>query len=167
MSNHYNSLKKVNQSIFRRTLFIGWIGGIVFGILYYFLSYFKLIDKYMVASLKLKYGFFSLVTHWYGKVFLLLIISVLSILIAIVYYVIAKKISKWYVGAIFGVVLWLIIYALFSMFLNQNYIINKQTVHQSINSLCLFVLYGLFVGYSISFAYKMETEQLLSEQNKY
>lgn len=159
-----NDINKMNKTVLRQTVFIGWIGGIIFGILIFILFYFKLIDPNISSMI---IGKIKLFNHWYGKLVLLIFLSILSMIVTLFYYMIAKKMSQWYIGMFFGIFIWFIVCTLYYIYFNQNLIFNQKTIHESINLLCLFILYGLFVGYSTSFAYELQLTQLQTEHNHY
>lgn len=85
----------------------------------------------------------------YGVVIFL--ISLISIGIALTYALILRKKSHWKYGAMYGVLLWLIFYLALPYFLNNILTLTKYDANVSITMFCFFLLYGVFVGYSISF----------------
>ncbi|HLR41858.1 MAG TPA: YqhR family membrane protein [Pseudogracilibacillus sp.] len=85
----------------------------------------------------------------YGVVILL--ISLISIMLALIYAVILRKKKHWKYGAMYGVLLWFIFYVALPYFLTNILTLTRYEVNVSITIFCFFLLYGVFVGYSISF----------------
>src|SRR5690625_5683197 len=77
---------------------------------------------------------------------LIIIVGILSIVLSLIYYVILKKLNAWYIGALYGFVIWILLYNGIPFLLRGNFIVTHYSVHTHINALCLFVLYGSFVG---------------------
>jgi uncharacterized membrane protein YagU involved in acid resistance len=84
------------------------------------------------------------------------LIGVISIAAALLYYALLRKIRGMWPGILYGAALWVVIFYLFNpLFPNVQPVadLNMNTV---ITTLCLYILYGVFVGYSISF----ETQEM-------
>ncbi|WP_284140374.1 MULTISPECIES: YqhR family membrane protein [unclassified Virgibacillus] len=88
---------------------------------------------------------------WLGDLISILIVGGISILPALLYYALFKKRQSMWVGTIYGLALWfLLFYVLHPMFANIPNVtdLNKNTI---VSTICLFLLYGTFIGYSISY----------------
>jgi hypothetical protein len=89
----------------------------------------------------------------------IILISLLSVLAAYLYYVLFRRIDTAWTGVWYGLALWVVI------FLGLNQLIpGVKTVGQlgwdtNITLVCIFIMYGLFVGYSISYEYKQAEYQ--------
>jgi uncharacterized membrane protein YagU involved in acid resistance len=88
--------------------------------------------------------------RYQGHLLSILWLGVLSIPLSFVYYVLFKRFTNVWVGIGFGFALWGFI------FLVLNPLFQLQTIIElgwdsNITLICIFVLYGLFVGYSISY----------------
>jgi hypothetical protein len=86
-----------------------------------------------------------------GNYISIFLIGILSILVALVYYALFKNMKSIWAGVVYGVALWaLIFYVLNPLFLNFHSVaeLKRDTI---ITTICLYILYGVFVGYSISF----------------
>ena len=55
---------------------------------------------------------------------------------------------------LFGVVCWLILLLVFSPMFKDLPALTKMSSNSIITSICIFILYGVFIGYSISFDYQ-------------
>lgn len=85
----------------------------------------------------------------YGLVTFL--ISLVSVCLALVYAIILRKKKHWKFGAMYGVFLWLMFYVTLPYFFKNIITLTMYEINVSITLLCFFLLYGVFVGYSISF----------------
>lgn len=89
--------------------------------------------------------------QWLGTVISIIAIGLFSIGAALVYYAVMRKIKSIWAGAAFGLVLFfLVFYVLNPIFpgIKPFWDLSKDTIF---TSACLYILYGVFVGYSISY----------------
>ncbi|GGB62015.1 hypothetical protein GCM10011409_44010 [Lentibacillus populi] len=151
------------MSILPRSLFTGFIGGLIwstFGVIMYYFNFSEVAPKTFVLRSWLKAGWTN---SWLGEIVSVLLLGLLSILTAFVYYGLFKKANSLWFAAGFGVVLWAIIfYVLQPIFGNVPPVadLNRDTI---VSTICLFILYGTFIGYSISYDYH---DTIVKEQRK-
>lgn len=153
-----------NSAVVRsRSLSTGFWGGIIWSaaavVMYYF-NFAEVAPKtfFVKSWTAAKWG-----SGWLGDVISVLIAGVLSILIAFIYYGLLKKVNSMWMGAVYGIVLWgIIFYILQPVFPSVPQLLdfNKNTI---ISTICLFILYGIFIGFSISFDYRSAQ---IKEKNK-
>lgn len=136
-----------------RTAVTGFFGGVLWsaaGLICYLLNFSKIGPSLLFAPLT----FWT----WRNKISAQLIaiaaISVLSIFIAVVYLFAFSKIKSIWFSIGFGLVLWGAVFLLFQPFLNGLPKITKIGLNTLTTTLCLYALYGLFIGYSISFDFE-------------
>lgn len=140
--------------VLKRALLTGFVGGVLSCMLTLVLHYFKIIEispKDYLTLLKLSDKWLATI---YGTVFTIIFYGVLSIGIASIYYLLFKKKESLLMGIFYGVGLFiLIIFAmpLLSSKIPHIMILSKRSITTSV---CLFILYGTFIGYSISFDFK-------------
>ncbi|WP_261129407.1 YqhR family membrane protein [Bacillus sp. Marseille-Q3570] len=144
--------KERQVSFTGRVLTIGFVGGLfwsLIGYLLYALNFTKIkpalvLSPWVVAEWKDK-----ALGNWIG----ILVIGFLSMLVALVYKILLAKFKHMITGVIYGIVLWgIVFYLLRPMFPTLEPIqeLGKNTLT---TTLSLYVLYGLFIGFSISFEY--------------
>jgi hypothetical protein len=145
--------KQESQSSFMsRVAGVGFFGGLIwasFGFIAYYLNFSKVGPALVLAPWAL--GKWK--SEWLGQLISIFIIAILSILVAIGYRYAFAKIKSMWAGIFFGLVLWVIVfYLLHPIFpgLESMDVIGKNTIT---TTLCIYILYGVFVGYSISFEY--------------
>jgi hypothetical protein len=100
--------------------------------------------------------------QWLGTVISIIAIGLFSIGAALIYFATMRKLNSIWAGAAFGVVLFLLVfYVLNPLFpgIKPFWDLSKDTL---ITSLCIYILYGVFVGYSISYE---ENENRNKEKN--
>ncbi|PLR99907.1 YqhR family membrane protein [Bacillus sp. T33-2] len=89
--------------------------------------------------------------EWLGIVISILAIGVLSIGAALLYYFLLRKIKSMWAGACYGIALFLLVYIVLNPIfpgIHPFWDLSRNTL---VASACLYVLYGVFVGYSISY----------------
>lgn len=161
--NNLEQNKRESQSSFMsRVAGVGFFGGLIwstFGFIAYYLNFSKVGPALILAPWAL--GKWK--TQWIGQLISIFIIALLSILVAIGYRFAFAKIKSMWGGIVFGVGLWAIVfYLLHPIFpgLEPMNVIGKNTIT---TTLCIYILYGVFIGYSISFEYR---ERYGENQNK-
>lgn len=86
-----------------------------------------------------------------GNVIGILLIGLLSILVAFLYSTLFKKINKMWPGFLLGILLWLIVFYIFNPIFPGLQSVSDLDRNTVMTTICLYLLYGVFVGYSISF----------------
>lgn len=136
----------------------GLFGGIFWGIMGFFLSFFHLteirpnviLEPWLLGNWK---------NEWQGTVVSILLFGVLSIGVAFIYYALLKKFSHWLVGAAYGVVLFIIVFFFLHPFFPGIKPLTELKWSTIISSICIFIVYGIFIGYSISYEYQNKKAQ--------
>ncbi|HEY2421024.1 MAG TPA: YqhR family membrane protein [Neobacillus sp.] len=94
-----------------------------------------------------------------GTVISIILLGVFSIVAAFIYYAILKKFKGIWIGLGYGLVLFfLVFFVLNPLFPGIKPFANlsRDTI---ITSICLYMVYGLFIGYSINYEYQNNIEQ--------
>jgi len=141
-------------------LVIGFFGGLFFSLLHLGFHYFsitKVSHKQVLQFLKID---FPWIEKWYGYIFFIILISLLSIVLAVVYYLIAKRLKGWIYGAIYGLILWGIFGLLIPYVTNVTTFPQYLKTYTNVFYLCSFIIYGIFIGYSISYDYEMSKQRI-------
>jgi uncharacterized membrane protein len=141
------------STLLGRSLLTGFIGGILACVIGIFLYYFNFIEVSAKSYVLRSWTTAKWTDTWLGEVVTIFVIGILSIGIAMVYYGILKKIYSIWMGILYGLILWgIVFYVLHPIFPNIPSVteLEWKTI---VSSICLFVMYGTFIGYSISFDY--------------
>lgn len=133
-----------------RTILIGFWGGLIWSALGFF-AYYLNFAKYGPALILAPWALGRWKQGLYGQITGVVVIAILSILIAFLYKWTLGKVKNIWISVGFGVALWVIVFYIIQPWVPGL----KPVLHIGINtistSLSLYILYGLFIGYSISF----------------
>nr|WP_318246307.1 YqhR family membrane protein [Bacillus sp. PS06] len=88
------------------------------------------------------------------------VIGVLSIGVALLYYALLRRFQKIWVGMIFGVALWILVFYILNPIFPGLKSLADLDRNTNITTICFYILYGVFIGYSISF----ETTELANQK---
>lgn len=86
-----------------------------------------------------------------GTVISIVMIGIISIVVSFIYYAALRRFPSIWVGGVFGIVLFLLVFFVLNPIfpgINPFRELERNTI---ITSLCFYILYGVFVGYSISY----------------
>ncbi|HJV32143.1 MAG TPA: YqhR family membrane protein [Bacillales bacterium] len=96
---------------------------------------------------------------WLGTVISIVLIGIFSVGASFIYYVVLKKLKGIWPGMGFGVLLFFFVFLLLNpLFPDMDPFlkINRDTM---ITSVCLYIVYGIFIGYSISYEFQNQIVQ--------
>ncbi|THE11287.1 hypothetical protein E1I69_15640 [Bacillus timonensis] len=138
------------MSLIGKVVVIGLFGGIFWSLLSYFTYVFHFTE--LSPNLILKPWILGdWKNHMLGQFIGILVIGLISIGVALLYYAFLKKFQSMWVGAIFGIVLWLIVFYVFNPIFPDIKTVAELERNTVITTICFYILYGVFIGYSISF----------------
>ncbi len=159
-------LQMEQQMSFRtKVVLIGLFGGLFWSLLWYGAFYFNFTrvgPALILMPWSLGEWKDTVLGQWVG----ILVIAILSIGVAFVYKLCFQKLKSMWIGAGYGLLLWILVfYILNPLFpgLKQVHHLDSNTI---VTSLCLFVLYGLFIGYSISFEHAEQEHDKRKSQSE-
>lgn len=144
---------------------IGIVGGVfwsLIGYLTYLFKFTKVPPSLILSPWALGEWKNEQLGQWIG----ILAIGLVSILVAFLYKVTLVKINNMLAGIGYGVVLWVIVFYLLNPMFPELPSIMKLDKNSLITTLCLYLLYGVFIGYSISFEYHENQRASTSYSNK-
>jgi hypothetical protein len=102
-----------------------------------------------------------------GQFMAIFILGLFSILVAYGYHITLRRFEKIWVSIIFGLLLWGLVFFILNPIFPSIEPIKELDVNTIITSICLFTLYGTFIGYSISYEFselKMTNEPSYSKE---
>lgn len=142
--------KDAEMSFIGKVVVIGLFGGIFWSLLSYLSYVFHFTE--LSPNLILKPWILG---DWKNRVlgqFIgILVIGIISIGVAFLYYALLKKFKSIWVGAGFGIALWLIVFYVFNPIFPDIKTVAELERNTVITTICFYILYGVFIGYSISF----------------
>ncbi|WP_347549653.1 YqhR family membrane protein [Pseudalkalibacillus hwajinpoensis] len=167
--NHDQELEQNKQeqplSFASKVVTIGIAGGLFWGLIGYLTYLFKftkvppslILSPWALGEWKNQH-----LGQWIG----ILAIGLISILVAFLYKVTLVKINNMLAGLVYGAVLWLIVFYLLNPMFSDLPSLMKLDKNTVITTICLYLLYGVFIGYSISFEYHENQQARVSYSNK-
>ncbi|WP_174613780.1 YqhR family membrane protein [Virgibacillus ihumii] len=141
------------MSVTAKSLVTGFAGGLIWstlGLIMYFFSFSEVAPRSFVLR---SWNTAEWTSGWLGNILSIIIVGILSLISAFIYYGLFRKINTLWMGAVFGVVLWVIIFFILQpVYPNVPDLVNLNS-YTIVSTICLFILYGTFIGYSISYDY--------------
>ncbi|WP_257348042.1 YqhR family membrane protein [Pseudalkalibacillus decolorationis] len=135
-----------------RVLTVGFVGGVfwsLIGYLAYVLNFTEIRPSFVLEPWAIGEWKEQALGDWIGIV----VIGILSMGVALVYKILFAKFKHMAAGVVFGIILWIIVFYLLRPMFPGLKPIHELGVNTLSTTICLYVLYGLFVGFSISFEY--------------
>ncbi|WP_062355947.1 YqhR family membrane protein [Bacillus kwashiorkori] len=132
------------------TAITGFIGGFFWSMIGYVAYYFHFTD--IRPNIVLEPWAIGAWKHsWLGVVISFFVIGIFGMVAAFLYYFLLKKFTSIWVSVGFGIALFALVFFIINPLfpsLNNFSELKRNTI---ITSACLYILYGVFVGYSISY----------------
>ncbi|GKU81153.1 YqhR family membrane protein [Niallia sp. NCCP-28] len=156
MSNDKQQSKKKKQqhekpmSFIALVIWTGMIGGIVWSSIGYF-AYYLNFTEIPVNILLEPWALGEWKRGWLGTSISIIVLGALSTGAAFAYYLALRKFKKIYISIGFGLALFALVFIVLNPIfpsMDPFLKLNRDTL---ITSACLYVLYGVFVGYTISY----------------
>ena len=166
MSSDLNENQRENKSpLIANVLAIGFTGGVLgsfAGIAAHFFKFMSFSPKFILTS----WSDMAWVDRWLGTLMTMIIFGLLSIVWAFIYYSILKKLKGIFPGILFGIAIWLLLVFVFKPMFSDFPTLAKMSSDTIVTSICILVLYGLFVGYSISYDHEEYMRQETTSHSK-
>src|SRR5690625_1265525 len=132
MTNNKELNSDNNRTILFKTLTVGFWGGIIWSLFFLFLHTFKMTEVDPFIFWKMIIGEKSWLLKWYAYFILIISYGIISIFVALLYFLLLKKRKHWVFGALFGIILWGIAYfTLPTLFAHYNPFIHRSEEHTS------------------------------------
>ncbi|MBM7097299.1 hypothetical protein JSY36_16320 [Bacillus sp. H-16] len=148
--------KEQSNSFHGMVAMIGFFGGVFWSIIGY-LSFTLNFIRVGPALILMPWALPDWKNGWLGQLVGIIAIGVVSIGVAFIYRLILAKINKLWPGAVFGFVLWALVFGLFNPMFPGLKPLTQLDINTIITSLCLYILYGAFIGYSVAYEYHERT----------
>ncbi|MGP4061740.1 YqhR family membrane protein [Halobacillus sp. H74] len=154
------------QSVLGKALVTGFTAGILWSGLGAIAYYFHFSEVSAASFIFRSFWQTDWTGTWLAEVLAILFVGLLSLGSALLYYFTLKNKNGIWPGVFFGLALWSIVYFVLTplfpaipSFLD----LNSDTW---VTTGCLFILYGVFIGYSISYEYREFNETANSYSNE-
>jgi hypothetical protein len=142
----------------------GLFGGIFWGLIGLLAYYFNFTEIRPNVILE-PWALGNWKNEWLGTVISLVLLGILSVAMAFAYYLALKKFNGILFGLGFGIVLFLIVFVVLNPIFPSIKPFLKLGINTFVTTICLYLIYGLFIGYSINYEYqnnKFEEEETAS-----
>ncbi|ADU29959.1 hypothetical protein Bcell_1696 [Evansella cellulosilytica DSM 2522] len=136
---------------------IGFFGGLFWSIIGYVAFYFNFASVGPALAL-MPWALGDWKHGWMGHLVGIGFIAIVSIAVAFLYRLVFAKINQPWPGILYGVALWVVILGLFNPMFPELDPLFQLDVNTIITTLCLYLVYGLFIGYSVSYEYHERTQ---------
>ncbi|MEI5908110.1 YqhR family membrane protein [Bacillus spongiae] len=100
---------------------------------------------------------------WIGILLSIIGYGIVSIGAALIYYGLFRKLRSMWVGAAYGIGLFLIVILLLNPLFKSMKSLTELDINTLITCVCIYLLYGVFIGFSISYE---EEERMNQEQQQ-
>ncbi|PFN08305.1 MULTISPECIES: YqhR family membrane protein [Bacillus cereus group] len=141
---------KQEQSTTKKFVQIGLFGGVFWGGIWYFLSAFSFTEA-GPNYLLLPFAFGAWKEGVWGNVLGIVCMGLLSILVAFLYKILFKRFEGILPGILYGLFWWCILFlglGSVAPVIKNALHLPKETI---VTTICIFILYGVFITYSVSF----------------
>lgn len=152
MSNQHSEIK-TNRWVF--ALYIGFFAGLIWGALKIVEQYFKF-TKIVIGFLVEPFFRHSFLLTWQGTLTGWAFFTLFSIVAAYIYMIALWKMQGPWWGIAYGAVWWGVLYLVVGPLAGMTYWITNLDFNSVLSDFCLFLLWGLFIGYSIAVEYTDE-----------
>lgn len=165
MENTINDQDRREQSMSFITMVVltGLIGGIFWSAIGY-VGYFFNFTEIRPNVILEPWALGGWKNGWIGTVFSIFMIGIVSIVPALIYFAVLRKYKNIFVGLVYGILLFLLVYYVLNPIFPSIAPVSELKRNTIVTSVCLYILFGIFVGYSIS--YEEEEQQLRRKREK-
>lgn len=158
--------KEKPMSLLTMTVLTGLIGGILWSAIGYLAYVFNFTEIHPNVILE-PWTIGNWKKEWLGTVISIVLIGVLSIAAALIYYAALKKFNYIWIGAVYGVLLFAVVYFILNPIFPGIPSFGELERNTIVTSVCLYLLYGVFVGYSISYeANELKKQEMMEKDNR-
>lgn len=139
--------RKHHTNIWLFALEVGFFAGLIWGAvkgLFYYMRFTTVLPGYLLEPFFKNTFLQSKAGYYAGWLFFI----IFSIIVTIIYTLLFRKAKGPLPGMVYGVVWWLIIFVLAQPMLQLTRPIGELTSNTVISEFCLYLLWGLFIGYT-------------------
>ncbi|PGS48504.1 YqhR family membrane protein [Bacillus sp. AFS041924] len=144
---------------FNKIASIGFFGGVFWSTVLLVLSYFDFTQigpNFVLERIKLgkwANGNIENLISIFG-------LGIISIFVAFIFYFIGRRTRGVLPGIFFGMLIWVIVFVVLGKIAFDLKAIKDYSSDTTVTTICLFILYGTFIAYSVSFAFQEQKAYL-------
>ncbi|ELK46248.1 YqhR family membrane protein [Halobacillus sp. ACCC02827] len=156
------------QSVLGKALITGFVAGILWSGLGTIAYYFHFAEVSAASFFFRSFFQTDWTGTWLSEVLAILLTGILSILTALVYYFLLKNKNGLWPGMLYGGIIWAVVFLVLTPVFPAVPTFLEMDSDTWVTTGCLFILYGVFIGYSISYEYResSETSKSYSKQGR-
>ncbi|WP_077308726.1 YqhR family membrane protein [Terribacillus halophilus] len=132
----------------------GFIGGVLWATVAWLAYFFHFTDLSVADFILRSWVWMPWADSWAGELVSILLVGILSVLVAFLYYVFLKKSQGIIPSLLFGVALWVLVQIILAPIIYGVDSAFQADRNANITTMCLYLLYAVFIGYSISYEYQ-------------
>jgi hypothetical protein len=132
----------------------GFIGGVLWSTVAWLAYFFHFTDLSVADFILRSWVWMPWADSWAGELVSILLVGILSVLVAFLYYVFLKKSQGIIPSLLFGVALWVLVQIILAPIIYGVDSAFQADRNANITTMCLYLLYAVFIGYSISYEYQ-------------
>lgn len=142
--------KEQPMSILTKVIITGFVGGVLWSLIGYlaYIFHFTIISPNLVLT-PFAVGDWKYDTI--GNVIGVFVNGFIAVIVALLYYAFLKNFKSIWTSIGFGIALWAIVFYLLTPIFPNLESVTKLDFNTNITMICIYILFGVFVGYSISF----------------
>ncbi|HEY4602615.1 MAG TPA: YqhR family membrane protein [Cerasibacillus sp.] len=144
----------IRNNTINHTLSTGFIGGMFWSMIWLIVYVFNFTVVSPKAFLLRSWLKVEWTETFLGDVITILLSGLVSIGLAFLYYIFLKKSQSILAGIFYGIALWAIAFYILKPVFPQNPSLDELPFDTIVTTLCLFIIYGIFIGYTISYDYE-------------
>jgi hypothetical protein len=136
-------------------LYIGFYAGVIWGLarwMLYLLQFTKVSPSFLIIPLYSKH----FVGSWVGQTVGISAFILMSIIASLLYAVFLRKMKGPWPGIIFGAVWWVAVSVIIGPLFGMEPAIWNIDLNSMLCDVCIFILWGVFIGYSITLEFTDE-----------
>ena len=153
MTKNNQRMMQIKSIVFGKTFVIGFFGGVFLTLYLSLIHYFNMIEVNVFTPWKTLFNYFDVSTKWYMYPIWVIGYGLLSIMFALIYYIVMKSRNHWDIGALYGFAIGVVIYIFLPIVLYDQHFLQEYLLKTHISFFVALILYGIFIGYSISYEY--------------
>lgn len=156
MGNTAQTTSNTNGWIF--SLHIGFFAGLIWGgirVFFYYFQFTKLLPGFLLEPFYPHSFLESSQGQYLGWIYFILF----SMVASLIYTALLSKLRGAWIGIAYGCLWWFLLLAVIGPWLEMSPAINQLDLNSILSELCVFVLWGVFIGYSISFEFTDERKR--------
>lgn len=143
--------QKPSAFLFGKMITTGFIGGIIWSAFAVVIYLFNFSEVAPYTYLLQPWLQASWIDKWQGHGLSIILSGILSLIPSTIYYIIFKRINSMWIGVVYGFFWWIVLFFCIQPLFNVTMSVFELESKTIVATIAVFVLYGTFIGYTISY----------------